>query len=70
MEPYILVDLIFYQTYEGYTIEPNRVNVVLNLAGQYVTALRTREDFPELFTGEEPIVFLSYDDFDHSGDIS
>ena len=69
MAQYIEVTEQFYNEFNYYINEPNQLHIVKIPDGRYVTDINSRNEFYYLFKGNEPVIELNWDDFDHSSDI-
>lgn len=65
---YLVINQQFAQAYEGYTVGDVTFNYAVTLQGEYVCALNSLDEFPELFENSPylfglPVVELTLDDF-------
>lgn len=63
MARYIKVSPLFYAQHQGAKCDCNVLNCILTTGGFYVCSENTKNEFPELFTGEEEVIELDVSNF-------
>ena len=63
---YLVLTQAFCEAHSTYQIGQSRFGYGITTDGRYVTSTNALNDFPELFSGNEPIVKLSMSDFPSS----